>query len=306
MLKQNIMHRKCKTVKGFRQHPLGIMLVMPAVILMLGVIVYPLILNIIMSFQKILMMKPDLGKPFCGFENYIKVLQDKVFWSSALRSLVWTASSVSAQMILGMSVALLLNASIKFRGVFRGLMLIPWVTPGVVAAMTWRWMYDGQFGIISHVLVLLGILEKPIVWLANVNTALPAVILEHAWKSFPFVAIMLLAAMQTIPDDLYEAASLDGAGGWHKFWNVTLPSIRSTVAITMLLSAIWAFNSFDVIWLMTEGGPAGRTDTLTTYVYKATFMAFDLGKAAAIAVLMFIGMFFLVMLYLRSIRRNEL
>ncbi len=297
---------KIKSVKGFRDSPLGIILVLPATFIMLCVIAYPLMLNIKMSFQKILMMKPALGTPFVGIDNYIKVLEDPNFWRSATNSFTWTVSSVTLQVCLGLSVALLLNLPIKGRGIFRGLMLIPWVTPGVVAALTWRWMYDGQFGIINHLLMNVGLIDKPIIWLGNISTALPAVIAEHAWKNFPFVAVMLLASMQTISSQLYEAADLDGAGSIQKFIHITLPEILPTLSLTTLLSTIWTFNNFDTIWLMTEGGPAGRTDTLTTYVYKATFQAFNLGKASAIAVLMFLVLLSLVIVYAKTASRRDI
>ncbi len=291
--------------KGISDDMLGILLVLPAVIIMLAVILYPLLLNINMSFQKILMMKPHLGTPYVWFDNYIKVFTDPKFYRAAKNSAVWTVSSVSIQIILALAAAVLLNKSIKGRGIFRGLILIPWITPGVVAAMTWKWMYDGQFGILNYIFQAVGIISKPIVWLGNVKTAFPAIITEHAWKSFPFCTVMLLAAMQVISDDLYEAADIDGANSWQKFWHVTLAEIRPTLYLTTLLTSIWTFNSFDVIWLMTEGGPAGATDTLTTYVYKATFQEFNLGKAAAIAVIMFMTLLVLVMIYARAVQKED-
>ncbi len=296
---------RLKNKKDINQNWTGYLLIAPATLIMLAVILYPLGMNIVMSFQKILMMKPHLGTPFTGFENYTKVLQDPNFWRAARNSLVWTVSSVALQILLGLAVAVILNKALKGRGIFRGLMLIPWITPGVVAAITWKWMYDGQYGIINHILMSLHLIDKPIVWLGNVSTAFPAVIAEHAWKNFPFAAVMLLAAMQVISYDLYEAADIDGASAWQKFRHITLAEIRPTLYLTMLLTTIWTFNNFDTIWLMTEGGPSGTTDTLTTYVYKATFQAFNLGKAAAIAVLMFLALLCLVIVYARAVQKEE-
>jgi multiple sugar transport system permease protein len=295
-----------RTIKhGYDDNWLGVVLILPAVILMGAVILYPLLLNLIMSFQKILMMRPYLGTPFAGFENYQKIFTDSTFWRSAFNSLRWTVSTVAIQALFGLIAAVLLNKPIRKRGLFRGVMLIPWITPGVVAALTWRWMYDGQFGIINHILTTLHVLNKPVVWLGNFRTAMPAVIAEHAWKNFPFVSVMLLASMQTISSDLYEAADIDGANAWQKFLHITMAEIRSTFTLTVLLSTIWAFNSFDTIWLLTEGGPSGATDTLTTYVYKATFQAFNLGKAASIAVCMFMTLFAFVLLYARINQKAE-
>lgn len=294
---------KKRSIQGYRKSRLGFMLVLPGALVMLFIFVYPLLVNINSSFYKILMMKPR-ERPFVGFENYINVLKDPKFWAAFENSFIWTVSSVLLQLLLGLSVALLLNQAIKGRGLFRGLMLIPWVTPGVVAAMTWKWMYDGQFGILNHFLMTIGIIDQPIVWLGNTSTAMPAVILEYVWKGFPFVAVMLLATMQTIPRDLYEAASLDGANSLGKFRHVTIPALKPTLRLTTMLTAIWSFNSFDTIWLMTEGGPAGSTETLTTYVYKATFQAFNIGKASAIAVIMFLILLIFVMLFSRSVTKQ--
>lgn len=291
--------------RDINQNWVGILLIAPAVLIILAVILYPLGMNLVMSFQKILMMKPYLGKPFIAFENYTKVLNDPTFWRAARNSLVWTTSSVSLQVLMGLGAAVLLNKAIKGRGVIRGLMLIPWITPGVVAAIVWKWMYDGQFGILNHILMSLSIIDKPLVWLGNIKTAFPAIIFSHAWKNFPFAAVMLLAAMQIIPRDLYEAADIDGASAWQKFHHITLARIRPTLYLTVLLTTIWTFNSFDTIWLMTEGGPSGTTDTLTTYVYKATFQAFNLGKAASIAVMMFLALLCLVIIYARAVQKEK-
>ena len=294
-----------RPVKGYRNSKLGMLLVLPATLIMLCVVVYPLSLNIKMSFQKILMMKPYLGTPFVWFENYQKVLAEPTFWRAAGNSLTWTIGSVSLQVLAGLIISSLLNAPIKARGLFRGVMMIPWITPGVVAALTWKWMYDGEFGILNHILMQLHLIQNPIVWLGTMKTAMPALIVQHAWKNAPFIAVMLLASMQTIPGELYEAASIDGAGGWKKFLHVTLPQIRPTLFLTTLLSTIWTFNSFDTIWLLTEGGPSGATETLTTFVYKATFQAFNLGKAAAIAVLMFIALLGLVVTYAKATSKER-
>lgn len=291
--------------KDINQNWTGYLLITPAVLIILAVILYPLGLNLVMSFQKILMMKPYLGRPFIGFENYTKLLGDATFWRAALNSLIWTTSSVALQVLMGLTVATLLNKAIKGRGAIRGLMLIPWITPGVVAAIIWKWMYDGQYGILNHILMAMDVIDKPLVFLGNIKTAFPAVIFSHAWKNFPFAAVMLLAAMQVIPHDYYEAADIDGASAWQKFRHITLARIRPTLYLTVLLTTIWTFNSFDTIWLMTEGGPSGTTDTLTTYVYKATFQAFNLGKAAAIAVLMFLALLTLVLIYARAVQKES-
>ena len=288
-----------------REAYLAFALVCPAFVLLLSVILYPLILNIWMSFHKILLLKPQLGTPFIALDNYLLSIKDPIFWRAAYNSFVWTVSSVGIQLGLGLTLALLLNQPIKGRGVLRGFMLIPWVTPGVVAALTWRWMYDAQFGIINHIMLKVGIIASSVAWLGSFDTAMPAVILTHGWKNFPFSMVMLLAALQTIPGELYEAADVDGANGLQKFTHITLPGIAPTLALTALLTSIWTFNNFDTIWLMTEGGPSHATEVLTTFVYKAAFQAYNLGKAASISVLMFLMMLTLVIVHSKFTLRKE-
>lgn len=284
---------------------IGFLLVAPALLILGFVIIYPLGLNIFMSFQKIVLTKPQLGTPFIGFENYRRVLDNEIFWRAAGHTIQWVLCSVSIQVLLGLSAALLLNAPIKGRSIFRGIILVPWVTPGVVASLNWRWMLDGQMGIINKLLVSAHIIEKPIAWLGQYATAFPAVIIAHAWKNFPFSMLMLLAALQTIPKSLYEAAEVDGANHVHKFVHITLPEIWPTLSLTMLLTSIWTFNNFDTIWLMTEGGPSHASEILTTMVYKTAFQAFNLGEASSLAVLMFIMLLGLVIVYGRLMMKRE-
>jgi multiple sugar transport system permease protein len=212
---------------------------------------------------------------------------------------------VTGQLLVALPIALLLNVDFRGRGFYRGALLIPWVMPSVVAAFTWVWMYDGSFGIINHILMQLHLIEKPIIWLGKKDTALLAVVIEHIWKGFPFPMVMLLASLQTIPKDIYEAADVDGASRWQKVMRITIPLIMPTLALCTVFLTIWTFNSFENIWLMTEGGPLNASETLTTYVYKVAFQSFDLGKAASSALIMLSMLSVVIAIYAIFISRRQ-
>ena len=278
----------------------AVLLLAPACIILFTVVAYPLLYNLIMSFQDINLLRPG-GTPFIGFENYKVILSDPIFWRALLHTAIWVISIVAFEMFLGVSSAIILNQKLRFKGVFRGLMLIPWTIPGVVAAFTWRWMYDARFGILNHFLVETGILNEAVAWLGNYNTALAAVILPQIWKNFPFVMILTLAALQSIPVELYEGAKVDGATFWQQLRYITLPSIKPTLYLASLLTTIWSFNAFSMIWILTEGGPAHASEVLTTFVYKKSFQAFNFGESTATAVIMFGILFVFVILYGKKI-----
>ena len=276
---------------------IAFLLITPACIILFTVVAYPLMYNLIMSFQDINLLSPDTGTPFIGLQNYQDILSDPIFWRALTHTAIWVISIVGIEMFLGVSAAIILNQKIKMIGTFRGLMLIPWTIPGVVAAFTWRWMYDARFGILNHFLVQTGILDEAVAWLGNYNTALGAVILPQIWKNFPFVMVLTLAALQSIPVELYEVAKVDGANFWQQLRYITLPSIKPTLYLASLLTTIWSFNAFSMIWILTEGGPAHASEVMTTYVYKKSFHAFDFGQSTATAVIMFGILFVFVILY---------
>lgn len=265
---------------------LGKILVAPALIGLFFVVLYPLIMNILMGFQEMKLTNPD-GAGWIGLANYAAVFSDPAFHKALRNTFIWTIGGVLMQMGIALPIALLLNIELKGKGFYRGAMLIPWIMPSVVAAYTWVWMYDGSFGIINSIMIDLGLINEAIIWLGNKNTALFAVMVQNTWKGFPFAMVMLLASLQTIPKELYEAAEVDGANLWQRFTRITFPQIMPTFMLSTVFITIWTFNSFENIWLMTEGGPLNASDTLTTYVYKIAFQSFDLGKASSSAMVMF-------------------
>lgn len=284
----------------------GYLLIAPALLTLLAIIGYPLVKAFIMSLHRNILTKPYLGQPFIGLENYQTVLQQDYFWNAVVNTAVWTGANLAAQLLLGLGIALLLNLEFPGRALARGAMLIPWVTPSVVAVLTWRWMYDAQFGVINDLLVRFGLIDKGVAWLGNTGTAMTAVIIESIWKGTPFVFVMLLAALQAVPKELYDSAKVDGANTWNRLWHITMPVIRPTLLIAATLTTIYTFNNFNAIWLMTEGGPLRATETLTILVYKQAFQAFDLGQATAIGVITFFCLMLFVVLFGRRYVRAQM
>ncbi|GGD77916.1 carbohydrate ABC transporter permease [Paenibacillus nasutitermitis] len=283
---------------------LGKILVAPALIGLSFVVVYPLITNILMGFQDMNMTQPD-SSGWVGFDNYRQLFADPIFRKAISNTLIWTVLGVILQLMVAVPLSLLLNIEFKGMGFYRGALLIPWVMPSVVAAFTWVWMYDGSFGIINYFLMELNFISEPVIWLGNPDTALYAVLAEQVWKGFPFPMIMLLAALQAIPKDIYEAANVDGATALQKIFRITIPQILPSLALCTVFITIWTFNSFENIWLMTEGGPLNSSETLTTYVYRVAFQSFDLGVASSSALVMFALLSVVIILYARYISKQE-
>lgn len=257
---------------------------MPALLIVLAIVFIPVCNAILMSFQSYDLRYPkNIG--FIGLANYIEVLQDPLFWSSLWRTILWVAFGVGFQFVFGFALALLLNKSFRGRGLARAISLIPWVTPGVLIGLMWRWMYDGNYGVINDLLMKLHILSKPVAFLAQKSTAFPSVIITIVWQGIPFFALMLLAGLQGISADLYEAAAIDGANWFQRLFRITIPSLKNTIFVTTLLRIIWVANSVDVIFNMTEGGPAYSTQTLSVYVFNKG-NALNLSYAATMSILL--------------------
>ncbi len=279
------------------------LLLLPALIVMLSVVIVPIINAVSMSFQSYNLTKPKkIG--YIGLQNYATLLHDPLFWSSLLRTAIWVVFGVGCQFLFGFLLALVLNKQFKGRGVVRAVSLIPWVTPGVLIALMWRWMYDGNYGVINDLLMRLGLIKENIAFLSKPGTAMPSVIVTIVWQGIPFFALMLLAGLQGISYDLYEAASIDGATGWQKLIYVTIPSLRNTIFVTTMLRIIWVANSVDVIFNMTEGGPAYATQTLSVYIYKKA-SALDMGYASAMAIMLMLVLLLAAIPYLRNTFRDQ-
>lgn len=280
-------------------------MLLPATLLICLISVYPLVRGIMMSFMNYNLLKPDkIG--FNGVDNYVRLFtRDKEFWGVLGFTFTYTLSVVIIAYVMGLIFAMLLNRDIKFRGLFRALILIPWIIPGAVAATTWQWVLNDQFGLVNNVLQQLHIIDKPILFLADKTITRLTVIWTGAWKSFPFMMITLLAGLQTIPDDLYEAAEIDGAGFWQRFAHVTMPMLKNVTATCTTLMFIWTFNSFDSIYLLTKGGPNNATYVLSIFTYYTAFMRSNLGYAAAISSILLLVLLVFITIYLSLLNRER-
>lgn len=278
-------------------------LVAPAVIIILCVVFIPVINAIIMSFQNYDLRRPkEIG--FNGLSNYKEAFGDPLFFSSLIRTILWVVCGVGFQFLFGFILALLLNKEFTGRGVVRAVSMIPWVTPGVLIGLMWRWIYDGNFGVLNDLLLKFHISSHKIPFLSQVTTAFPSVIVTIIWQGIPFFALMLLAALQGVPTEIYEAASIDGACSWKKLILITIPSIKNTIYVTALLRVIWVANSVDVIFNMTEGGPAYSTQTLSVYIFNKG-NALNLGYASAMALLLAVFLLFAAVPYLKMNFKEE-
>jgi ABC-type sugar transport system permease subunit len=299
-----IVPQRFSLTRMFGRHaPLGFLLVLPLVFVMVVLLAYPVVSALLLSFQDKMMGSPGV---FIGLDNYDELLfHDPRFYQVVRNSIFFTFFSIAGKLVIGMGMALLLNQHLKVRNLFRGWLLLPWIAPTFVTALTWRWMFDGTSGIINFILTGVGILDQPIAWLGQSSTALGAVIATNIWRGFPFFGVSLLAAMQAIPSDNYEAAEVDGASPWQKFWYVTLPGVRTVLIIVTMLSTIWTFNDFTIVYIMTGGGPAFATQIFATYTYNLGFQGSRLGYAIAVSTTLTPVLIVLILLLSPLILRGE-
>ena len=297
------MNAASRTLLEKRYAMLGVMLIAPTVVVFCAVIVYPLLSAIYLSFFSI--FTPTLQGDFVGFGNYTELLATGRFWSSLGTTLIWTVGTLTLQILFGVGMALVLHQNIWFRSLARSLILFPYFISTVVAVLVWKWLFNDLYGIMNHFLISLGIIDLPMDYLGTMPNAMISVILVGAWKYFPFVVIAVLARLQTIPDQLYEAAKIDGAGPIARFFDVTLPQLRDVLVVIILLRAIWDFKEFDLIFLLTGGGPLNDTQTLPLLVYQEAFALNDMGLASAYAVMMMLIMLVFMLVYIRRTRDEE-
>jgi multiple sugar transport system permease protein len=279
--------------------------VMPAIVVMLIVIAYPIYYTIELSFYK---TPPGLqlrDKIFVGVDNYTSILSSGVFWRVTLNTVIWTIISTLVAFVLGFAAALALHRDFVGRAVLRAILIIPWVISAVAASYIWKWMYHSDFGIIGAVLVQIGVLESQPNIIDNVDTVLPALIVVNIWREFPFAMIMVMAGLQTVPDQLLRAARVDGASAWQRFWHITFPHLASVSTITVLLLAVANFNSFIVPWIMTGGGPSNASHIWITHIYELAFGRQRWGVAAAYSVLLFLMLMVLGYFYVKALSGNE-
>lgn len=279
------------------------LLVAPALIIVVAVVFVPLIQAILMSFQSYDLRRPhDIA--LNGLANYAEMLQDPLFWNALWRTLVWVIAGVGFQFLFGFILALLLNQKFKGRGVIRAISLIPWCTPGVLIGLMWRWIYDGNYGVLNDILTKLHLIDQSIPFLGQKDTAFIAVIVTIIWQGIPFFALMIMAGLQSVPQEMYEAADIDGATWFQKLFRLTIPSIKNSLFVTLLLRIIWVANSVDVIYNMTSGGPAYSTQTLSVYIFQQG-NSLNMGYASAMSIVLAILLAFVAVPYLIHTFRGE-
>lgn len=264
---------------------------------------YPLVNNITMGFQNYTVGSFYTGDaPFVGFRNYVDVFHDPVFGKAVVNTVLFTVGSIVCQFGIGLALAVFFNGRFLGSGLLRSLLLLPWLLPLVVSGAVWRWMLDADHGVINTVLRALHLASGPVPWLTSPHWALAAVILTNIWIGIPFNLVILHGGLRAIPATLYEAAALDGAGPWQRFTNVTWPLLRPVTAVVLMLGLVYTIKVFDVIMVVTRGGPANASQTLTTWSYNLSFQQFAFGQGAAVGNVLIVVTTLFGLLYLRSAR----
>ena len=279
----------------------GYLMISPALFLLLVLLAYPFCLAVYISITDRILGMP--GK-FVGVGNYIKLLHDPLFLQTALNSFIYTVTTVSLKLLLGLILAQVLNQEFRYRNVVRGLILLPWIVPTSLSVLTWLWMFDSLFSIVNYMLLNVGIISNKINWLGDTFWAMLSVVIVNTWRGLPFFAISILAGLMTIPDALYEAAGIDGAR-WHQiYWHITLPLLQPVISVVVLFSTIWTFADFQIVYILTHGGPINATQIFSTMAYDIAMLAGRIGEGAAISLFLFPVLLIVIILMLRYLRRE--
>lgn len=275
----------------------------PAILFVSVFIYYPMISGSQMAFRNWNLTNLT-DTSWVGFTNFEAIFADPVFYTVLGNTLLWVVGSIVPQLVIGFAIALWLRRRFRFRGVYQALIFFPWAISGFLIGILFRWMFNSEFGVVNDLLAKAGLIDSPIPWLAEPGTAMTAVIIANVWYGVTFFAIMILAALQSVPDELFEAAALDGAGKVRTLFQITIPYIRTTLALTILLRVIWIFNFPDIIWAMTGGGPANQTHIVTTWMINTTQRG-DYGQASAIGLIVVGILLVFSAFYLMAIREKR-
>jgi multiple sugar transport system permease protein len=277
---------------------------LPTLLLLLLMFGYPLINSFIMAFQNYKLTAP--GKiHYNGLANFTKLFSETDISLIIRNSFLYVIISVAGQFLLGMTLAMALNKQFPFRGLYQALVFLPWSFSAFVIGLMHRWSFNGEYGVVNDLLLRFSVIGEKIAWLGTPGYSLAVVIMAMIWMGIPFFAIMILAALQSIPADVYEASHIDGCGPFRRFFQITLPYIKPTVIVTILLRTIWIFNSFDLIVVITNGGPANYSQTLPSYMYTKAFSSYDFGLASALGVLLMVTLVLYVSVFLKATNYNK-
>ena len=276
---------------------------LPSCVILLVLVALPTFSVALYSLQYVQM--GEASHPFVGLENFQWALAYAPFWNALSNTLVRVFGSVGIEMVVGVSIALLLNKNFIGRGIARAIVFAPYLIPTVVAVLVWRYMFHDVLGVVNYFLLKAGWINEPVNWLSSPKVAMMTVIIVGVWKFFPFVVLAILGVLQAIPQDQYEAAKIDGASEWQQFWRITLPHLMPIFLLTTLLRSIWTFHKFDIIYLLTGGGPVGSTTTLPVLVYQKAFADFEIGRASALALITAFLLTILLLIYFYLSKRVE-
>jgi len=282
----------------------GVLLMAPAGLMILILIGYPLLRGTLMSFQDLYLVAGVDSATWIGLDNFRQFFADPKTPLYFKNTAIYVIGSLVTQLGFGLLIAVLLNRALRWRGVLRSIALIPWVMPTLVAALVWRWILDGQWGILNYILMGLGLTDEPTLWLGERDVVWISVILVSMWRHFPFWYVNILAGLQVIPQELYEVAKIDGASAPRRFWHITLPMLRPILVVLILLETIWRANEFTIIFALTKGGPGNATMTLAPFIYLQSFSFYQMGYAAAVSVVLTIAMMIVTVIYLSRIRMD--
>lgn len=289
--------------REFRENHFPYLLLIPSILCFAALVIYPLVNTMIGAFAK----TDTVGRAveFGALINFRDLIRDKYILNITIQTIIFVFGSVALTVAFSLPLALILNQRFPGAALARALLLMPWAAPLAISSMTWRWIFHDQLGALNYVLNTLNITQAKTAWLSDPILAFICVIFVEVWSSIPFMTIMFLAGLQSIPPHIYDAAKMDGANAWHEFWDMTLPQLKRITTIVALLSIIWAFRSFNVIWPMTQGNPFFRTDNSVTYLYKLAFRSLTFGKGYALAFATFVFLLIFSVVYTRVLRSEE-
>jgi len=295
------LHARLKRVLG-PDYAIGIPFVLPIVVLCVGLIGYPVLYALYLSLTTKVAGMPE---QFIGLNNYISLWEDAAYRHSVWVTVFYTVVTVAIRFVVGLGLALLLNLKLPARNVLTGLVLLPWIAPPVVTALTWQWLFEPTFGAFNYLIVhVFRISDHGPPWLSDPGWAMGSVIMTVVWRGFPFFAVMLLAGLKSINQEMYEAAAVDGADVWRRFWYITLPGLRNVALVVTLLETIWTFNDFTIVWNLTQGGPFQSTELYSLLTYEVAFRSMQLGRGVAISATMMPVLVVLVVILTRYMRRR--
>jgi len=283
-----------------RERIFGASLLIPCFIFVAAFAFYPIVYSLSLSFHKIILGLPSLGQPFIGFDNYRELLQDRIALHSLVNTLIFVFATTFFEILFGLIIALVINKYFMGRGLARAAILVPWAVPTVVSSQMWRFIFNDKYGLLNYIFFGSDT-SAYTAWLAHPSTAFAAIVVADVWKTSSFAGLLILAGLQLIPDELYEAAKIDGASSWQQFKKITLPLIKPAMLIALLFRTMDAFRVFDLVFVMTQGGPADSTNVLQFYGYKKIFAEGLMGYGSTISVLVFLITFIISLIYIRTI-----